>query len=281
MATLLLKRLKTKTSIILVFFLISLLPFLALADISSFSIVSDTHVGAEDSVYADFIRVVEEKDIKTIIHVGDAIHTPGSIRQWERFFEITGSDRILHLAPGNHDIKDKRSMVVYLKFFPDLYYSFFDGDTLFILLNTEIPGESGMIAGEQLLWLKRELEKPFKYKFVFLHRPLFPVFSGHGLDRFKEARDDLHRLFVKNGVSLVVSGHDHIYNRSVKDGILYIIAAGGGGQVHFPVLNNTRHLFRYIIATRKNGGYSFIVKDLEKGTGDEFNIPLSSEQITR
>ncbi|MCX8110466.1 MAG: metallophosphoesterase [Syntrophorhabdaceae bacterium] len=266
-----------KNIFIFISILLFLLPFLTRAEINSFCIVSDTHVGAEDSVYVDFIRVIEEKDIKTIIHVGDAIHIPGNIRQWKRFLEITGSDKILHLAPGNHDIKDKRSLAIYLRFFHDLYYSFSDDDTLFILLNTELPEEQGMIAGEQLLWLKRELERPFKYKFVFLHRPLFPIFSGHGLDKFKKARDELHRLFVKKGVSLVVSGHDHLYNRSTKDGVVYIIAAGGGGQSHFPAFNNTRYYFRYIIGTRKNKGYSFIVKDLLGDTGDEFNIPLTPE----
>ncbi|HPC67290.1 MAG TPA: metallophosphoesterase, partial [Syntrophorhabdaceae bacterium] len=234
----LLKVLETKHLIPLILISILLLPFLAQAQISPFCIVSDTHVGAEDSVYGDFIKVVEEKNIKTIIHVGDAIHIPGSIKQWRKFLQITGSDKKLHLAPGNHDIKDKRSLEIFLRFFPDLYHSFSHEDTLFIILNTESPEEPGMIAGEQLQWLKNELERPFRYKFVFLHRPLFPIFSGRGLDRFKDARDELHRLFVKKGVSLVVSGHDHLYNRSLKDGIVYIIAAGGGGQSHFPAFND-------------------------------------------
>jgi 3',5'-cyclic AMP phosphodiesterase CpdA len=140
------------------------------------------------------------------------------------------------------------------------------------MLNTEIPGEKGMITGEQLAWLKTELEQPFQYKFVFLHRPLFPIISLRGLDRYKTARDELHQLFVQKGVSLVVSGHDHLYNRSMKESIIYIIAAGSGGQSRFFAFTETGYYFRYIVGTRTNKGYSFIVRDMEGGTGDEFSV---------
>lgn len=256
---------------IIVLFLF-LCPLFAQAEPASFAIISDTHTGSEDSVYPAFIRIVEKQNIGVIIHTGDAIHDPGRSSQWKRFLEITGSGKILHLAPGNHDIQDKRSLAVYLKFFTKLCYSFSDGDTLFVMLNTEIPGEKGMIAGEQLAWLKTELERPFQYKFVFLHRPLFPIVSLHGLDRYKATRDELHQLFVQKGVSLVVSGHDHLYTRSTKEGIIYIIAAGSGGQSRFFAFKETGYYFRYIVGSRTNNGYSFIVRDMEGGTGDEFSV---------
>lgn len=249
-----------------------LCPLFAQAELTSFAIISDTHTGSEDSVYPAFIRIVEEQKIDVIIHTGDAIHNPGRLSQWKGFLEITGPGKILHLAPGNHDIQDKKSLAVYLKFFPKLYYSFSDGNTLFVMLNTEIPGEEGMIAGGQLAWLKTELERPFRYKFVFLHRPLFPIVSLHGLDRYKTARDELHQLFVQKRVSLVVSGHDHLYKRSMKEGIIYIIAAGSGGQNRFSAFTETGYYFRYIVGIRTNKGYSFIVRNMEGGTGDEFSV---------
>lgn len=260
-------RLALFTAVVIILF-----PLFLNAELTPFAIVSDTHIGTEDSVYPDFIKVIGGQKIKVIIHTGDAIHNPGRTSQWKKFLEITGSDKILHLAPGNHDIEDKRSLAVYLRFFQRLYYSFSEGDTLFLILNTEIPGEKALIAGEQLEWLREELEKPFRYKFVFLHRPLFPIFSGRSIDRHKAARDELHQLFAQKNVSLVVSGHDHLYNRSSKDGIVYIIAAGGGGQSRFPAFNNTRYYFRYIVGQKTDAGYSFIVKDLEGDTGDEFSI---------
>jgi 3',5'-cyclic AMP phosphodiesterase CpdA len=246
------------------------LPLLVLAQVTRFAIVSDSHIGSADSQYPAFIRLMEEQKINIIFHAGDAIHNPGNMKQWAKFFEVTGEGKTLYLVPGNHDVNGKQSLAAYLKYFPKTYYSFADRDTLFILLNTELPGETGRIMGEQLEWLKGELDKPFRYKFVFLHEPLFSLLSGHGLDRHPTDRDQLHRLFVQKGVALVVSGHDHLYLRREKGGITYIIAAAAGGNLnHFP---KDSDFFRYIVATRKNGGYSFVVKDMGGGEKDEFTL---------
>jgi 3',5'-cyclic AMP phosphodiesterase CpdA len=252
-----------------------LFPFALRAEITSFAIISDSHIGFRESVYASFIRAVEEQEIEVIIHIGDAINRPGSAGEWTRFFEITGPGKILHLAPGNHDIHGKASLGEYLKLFPNPYYSFSDGDTLFVLLNTELPGEESTVSGEQIVWLEKELQQPFKYKFVFLHEPPFPVVPLHGLDRHTAARDRLHRLFLENRVSLVVSGHDHLYDRSTKQGITYVIAGGGGGRLWF--LSEKGNFFHYIVAARSNGSYSFIVKDMDGKKRDQFSIGLNND----
>ena len=171
-----------------------------------FAVISDTHIGAPNSIYPSFAAKMEQQKIGMVIHTGDAIDAPGKIKQWETFLKLTGENITLHLVPGNHDIKDRKSLAVYLKYFEKTYYSFAEGDTLFILLNTEFPGQEGRIAGDQLAWLKTELAKPFKYKFIFLHESLYPIIPLHGLDRHAEERDALHKLFVDHGVSLVVAG---------------------------------------------------------------------------
>jgi len=258
-----------KTSSFLIVLALLLIPLRAWAQHAPFAIVSDTHVGAGYSLYPAFIHRVEEEKIQLIIHTGDAIDTPGSLRQWGLFFEITGPGKRLHLAPGNHDIHGKGSLAVYLKFFSRPYYSFSDGDTLFMLLNTELPGEEGAVAGEQLAWLETELQRPFRYKFVFLHESLYPAVSLHGLDRHSEARDALHRLFVQKGVSLVVAGHDHVYDRTMRDGIVYVIVPATGGQ---------RWLFSkngdpgYILAIRNGAGFSFTVKDIQGNVREAFSV---------
>jgi len=240
------------------------------AESETFAIISDSHIGSNDSVYEEFIQAIDKQNIDVIIHCGDAIHTPGSSKQWKRFIDITGSNKTLHITPGNHDIQGNKSLNEFLRYFPELYYSHSNEDTLFIFLNSELPGEEGMITGKQLAWLKDELQKTFRYKFVFVHRPLFPIFGLHGLDKHKQQRDELHQLFAKQGVSLVVSGHDHLYNRRKMDGITYIIAAASGGQTRF--LSDTRFYFRYIVGKRTQSGYYFTVKDMDGATGDEFKI---------
>jgi 3',5'-cyclic AMP phosphodiesterase CpdA len=263
------KLVNRKTPLFLIAFVLLLIPLHARAQQAPFAIVSDTHLGASDSLYPALIQRIEEEKIQVIIHAGDAIDSPGSSSQWARFFEITGPAKTVHLAPGNHDIHGKRSLAVYLKLFARPYYSFSTGDTLFILLNTELPGEEGMVAKKQLVWLETELQRPFRHKFVFLHEPLYPVVFLHGLDRHTEARDALHRLFVKNGVSLVVSGHDHIYNRATRDGILYVIAPAVRAVPLFPLQNGDPG---YIVATRKSDGFSFTVKDMQGNVREGFSL---------
>ncbi|OPY65413.1 MAG: Calcineurin-like phosphoesterase [Syntrophorhabdaceae bacterium PtaU1.Bin034] len=246
-----------------------LLPVLGWAQLAPFVIISDSHVGARDSLYLAVIKRIDEERIRVIIHTGDAIDSPGNQKQWATFFEITGPDKILHHTAGNHDILGQRSLETYLTFFPNPYYSVSDKDTLFLFLNTELPGEEGSVTGQQLAWLTAELDKPYRFKFVFLHEPLYPFVPGHGLDRFEEARDHLHRLFVEKGVSFVASGHDHVYHRTEKDGIVYVISAAARKR-HRVFLKNGE--VRYMVAIRKNDGYAFTVKNLRGITRDEFSV---------
>jgi 3',5'-cyclic AMP phosphodiesterase CpdA len=252
---------------------IPLLSFPVRAEYPPFAIVSDTHVGARNSAYPAFVRIIEELEIETIIHTGDIINKPGSLRQWKRFFETTGSEKTLHVAPGNHDIRFKRSREVYGRFFPFQYYSFSQGDTLFVMLNTVLPRQRSRIAGRQLEWLQTELKRDFRFKFVFLHEPLFPVLPLHGLNVFRRARNKLHRLFAENGVSLVVAGHNHLYGRSERDDVIYVVTGNTGGKLFpFGLVSKNRGSFRYIVATRIDGHYLLEVRDMDGNVTDRFSV---------
>jgi 3',5'-cyclic AMP phosphodiesterase CpdA len=255
--------------------LLSLLPFAVAgrAERATFAIISDTHVGTRNSVYPAVIHALDRQKVEMIIHTGDAVNKGGSRAQWERFFKITGRGKRLHLAPGNHDLRRAGGYEQYSHFFPETYYSFEEEGTLFFILNTELPHEEGRITGRQFEWLKKELDKPGFYKFVFLHEPLFPLVRFRGFDRHRRERDRLHNLFRDNGVSLVVAGHDHFYSRMVKDGITYVIAPGLGGKFFVP---RGKGSFRYILASRMNGRYAFDVVDLSGGLHDHFFITPSS-----
>jgi 3',5'-cyclic AMP phosphodiesterase CpdA len=263
---------RSKAALFIICLALILIPIYAVAQHQApFAIISDTHIRTgTNSVYSAFLQKMEKEKINHIIHVGDAIEAPGRTVQWKRFLELTGPDRTLHLAPGNHDIRGDKSLAVYLHFFQKPYCSFADGDTLFVFLNTELPGEEEKIAGKQFAWLKAEVEKPFKYKFVFLHEPLYPLIPRHGLDKYADARDSLHHLFVTKGVSLVVSGHDHIYSHATKDNILYVTVATLGGQI--PPYMKRSEVFRYVTTTRNGEGYSFTVRDMEGNIKNRFII---------
>jgi predicted phosphodiesterase len=245
-------------------------PFAAYAGPEKFAIVSDTHIGAPfHTAYPDIIRILDDEGIDMIVHAGDAVNNPGSAYEWERFLEITGPGKTLYLAPGNHDIRGEGSFETFLQFFDAPYSSFADGDTLFVFLCTEMPGEESRISGDQLAWLKTELARPFRYKLVFMHEPLFPALPRHGLDRHRSERDDLHRLFVRSGVSLVVAGHDHVYERAVRDGVVYVICGRAGGA-SWP--GKTGNSLGYILAERTGDFYVLTVMDVNGTVRDRIEV---------
>ncbi len=240
------------------------------AQLASFAIIGDTHIGQNNRVYETLITSIERHNIDTIIHVGDAIDRPGSAGQWAQFFTITGPGKRLYLVQGNHDRSDAQTRATYAEYFGEPYRSVAQGDTLLIFLNTELAREQSMIAGRQLAWLESELQREFRYKFVFLHEPVFPAVPLHGLDKNAAPRDKLHHLFVRNNVSLVVAAHDHLYQRTAKDGVTYVITGGGGGTL-WPFTGNGS-FYHYIRVGRVNASYVFHVVDTEEKVRDKFRL---------
>lgn len=241
---------------------------------NSFGIIGDTRIGAMEAPYTAFVKQVEKQGIPTVIIVGDAIDTPGKQDEWDRLRYLTGDKIALHVVAGNHDVNNRRSLAVYTQVFGrGPYYSFSQNDTLFVVLNTEIPGQEGKITGQQFGWLDKELAKAFKYKFVFLHRPLFPTMfgTGYGLDRHPQDRDRLHQLFIKQGVAVVVSGHQHLYHRSERDGITYVISGGGGGRLH-GFTEEEGAFLHYVLAKKSNEGYVFSAFDFKGIVRDQFSV---------
>lgn len=126
--------------------------------------------------------------------------------------------------------------------YPEEYYSFRSGDTHFIVLSTEQPGEEGMITGVQKAWLEKELAgSEAAWKVVFMHRPLFSMPVGgepwQKTDPDSEGyrnKVELHELFKKYGVRVVFQAHGHYYARHEEDGLQYVITGGGGANAGRP-----------------------------------------------
>lgn len=140
---------------------------------------------------------------------------------------------------GNHETGGEVQRESYIKErFKKLYGSFDFGNSHFILLDTDETGKEGTISGEQLKWLRSDLEVNINAEniFIFMHRPLFPVLDPeliHGKSfKDKENRDSLHSLFTKNKVRAVFAGHEHLYNDFSKDGVRYVITGGGGSPLY-------------------------------------------------
>ncbi|MEZ5386110.1 MAG: metallophosphoesterase family protein [Prosthecobacter sp.] len=133
----------------------------------------------------------------------------------------------------------------------DSYFAFEWGGALFVCLDpfwaTKQRGADnwGMTLGEaQYRWLAQTLrESAAAFKFVFIHHLVgglgrdvrggagaapYMEWGGRnadGSDGFQQHRPGwelpIHRLLVKNGVSAVFHGHDHLYAKEELDGVIY------------------------------------------------------------
>jgi len=114
------------------------------------------------------------------------------------------------------------------------YYSFHYGNAHFIVMDSWSSGYE--TDGKQWAWIRDELrrsEKPWKIAVFhnppYAHRVAPTVTFGN-----EEIRKHLIPLFRLYGVSLVLNGDSHFYQRSEQDGIVYVVTAGGGAPLYAP-----------------------------------------------
>lgn len=238
----------------------------------SFVVFGDFRTSRRDRPYHDvFTKILSEIEMINpdfVVSTGDAYYGyGGSIERFKNEIDyfVAMSKRIsvpLFNVIGNHEVAGGGNREDYIrKRFGNLYGSFDFGNSHFIVLNTEEKGKEGMIKGEQLEWLKKDLEDNKKATniFVFMHRPMFSaidpdlVFGKSFRDR--ENRDYLHSLFREFKVKAVFAGHEHLYSETIKDGIRYIVTGGGGSPLYQSPKGGG--YFHYLIINVKGEDVSF------------------------
>ena len=124
-------------------------------------------------------------------------------------------------AIGNHDEPDSVH-------YPPLnmggrrYYTFARRNVRFFVLDTNA------LDPPQLRWLETELKAAREaWKISYFHHPLYSSVGRHGAA--VDIRLLLEPLFLKYGVHVVFSGHDHAYERvKPQHGIHYFVSGAGG-----------------------------------------------------
>jgi 3',5'-cyclic AMP phosphodiesterase CpdA len=109
---------------------------------------------------------------------------------------------------------------------PALYYSTTHGPVDLFYLDSSIAGLFGPAAAQQLEWLDDALASATsQWRIVALHHP--PYSSGeHGST--PGAAELLEPILRRRAVDLVLSGHDHHYERTYpQGGVTYVVSGGG------------------------------------------------------
>jgi predicted phosphodiesterase len=132
-------------------------------------------------------------------------------------------------ATGNHDYEQG------IENFDD-YFGYLNGqrDYTVVLGSAEffvLDGEQGMASLDanhnQEMWLRRVVSaSTTDYKIVIVHYPPFSSGNRHG------STPDYQWDFASMGIDLVLSGHDHIYERIEVGGVIYIVNGAGGKALY-------------------------------------------------
>jgi predicted MPP superfamily phosphohydrolase len=165
-----------------------------------------------------------------VVMMGDNIYGSDRPQDFVRKFEapykaLLDAGVKFYATLGNHDSREQR-FYKYFNMDGKLYYTFKapKGDVRFFAL------ESTYMDPDQVKWIGDELEKSGEdWKIVFFHHPLYSSAKTHGSQ--VKLREVLEPLFVRYKVSLVLSGHDHTYERiTPQNGIQYFVE-GSSGQL--------------------------------------------------
>jgi hypothetical protein len=128
-----------------------------------------------------------------------------------------------YAALGNHDLPIQ---INYENFNMNgkEYYRLKKGNVAFYALN------SNYMDKKQVKWLEDELVKDTsEWKVAFMHHPPYSSGGKHGSD--KQLREVVEPIFVKYGVNVVLTGHDHFYERVKPQKGIYYFVSGAGGKL--------------------------------------------------
>ena len=163
-----------------------------------------------------------------VVMMGDNIYGSDRPQDFVKKFEAPYKPLLdkgvkFYASLGNHDSREQRYYKLY-NMDGKLYYTFKapKEDVRFFAL------ESTYMDQDQLKWVEDELKKSNeKWKIAFFHHPLYSSSRTHGSQL--KLRAVLEPLFIQYNVSLVLSGHDHAYERiKPQNGIQYFVEGASG-----------------------------------------------------
>jgi len=130
-----------------------------------------------------------------------------------KFYATLGNhDQALQINYANFNMNGKE------------YYRFKKGNVAFYSLN------SNYMDKKQVEWLESELSKDTSdWKVCFFHHPPYSSAKKHGSD--PQLREVVEPIFIKYGVNVVLTGHDHVYERIKPQKGIYYFVSGAGGQL--------------------------------------------------
>jgi predicted phosphodiesterase len=161
--------------------------------------------------------------------LGDNIYGDSKPADFDRKFAVPYKPLLdagvkFYASLGNHDNTNERFYKPF-NMNGESYYTYKKGNVRFFVLN------SNYMDPKQTAWLETQLKDagPGDWKICYFHHPLYSSAKFHG--PALDLRQLLEPLFIKYGVDVVLSGHDHIYERVHPQHGIYYFTEGASGEL--------------------------------------------------
>ena len=215
-----------------------------------------------------------------VLMAGDIAYESGTRSQFDECYHPSWGrhrDRT-RPAPGNHEYETEQAAPYFEYFGPHAgpaglgYYSFNLGAWHVVSLNSNIDMSAGSL---QEQWLRKDLAaNPARCTLAFWHHPLFTS----GFHKANPAVAPLWRALQDAGAEIVITGHDHHYERFAPQNVNGL--ADPKGLRQFIVGNGGRSLFPALFAVansekRYDTGYGVLRLALSDGRYEWKFIPVT------
>jgi len=236
-----------------------------------FAILGDTGTGSSSQVaVANQLNTFRSKfPFQFVLLMGDNMYGSDKPADYVKKFErpynaLLGAGVKFYATLGNHDDPNQR---LYKPFNMngERYYTYrpsLTGGVRFFSL------DSNYMDPKQLDWFEKELAASGSdWKIAFFHHP--PYASGmHGSDDV--LRSKLEPLFLKYGVNVVFTGHEHFYERvKPQKGVQYFVL-GSSAKLRKGDISRTN-----LTAFGYDQGYTFMLVEI---AGDELLFQVISDK---
>jgi len=195
-----------------------------------FAVIGDMGTGDKEQyeVALQMERSRETTKFDFVLTLGDNIYGGKSAADMKKKFEdpykaLLDAGVKFYASLGNHDNPNERFYKPY-NMGDKRYYSFRKGNAEFFAL------DSNYMDPEELAWLSKALhDSNAAWKICYFHHPLYSDGKFHGPDA--DLRAHLEPILLSNGVRVVLSGHEHLYERIKPHGGIYYFVLGNSGEL--------------------------------------------------
>ena len=196
-----------------------------------FAAIGDMGTGEQPQyeVAQQMLKTRQTFPFEFVITLGDNIYGGSNPADFERKFAAPYKPLLdagvkFYASLGNHDNTNERFYQPF-NMNGESYYTYKKGNVRFFALN------SNYMDPKQLAWLETQLRDAGNggWKICYFHHPLYSSGQYHGPS--VDLRKELEPLFIKYGVDVVFSGHDHVYERIHPQQGIYYFMEGASGEL--------------------------------------------------